>query len=160
MHYINIQSAANPRATKWGGVLLDVTIENVDGVKEFHAIPTDTEEHGRDLYQWAMDGEFGPIAMYVAPTLTFEEKKSVIVNSIQGMMDQAAKEKGYDDIKSAVTYVDDDDPVFDAEGRAFKSWRSSVWRTCYRILADVESGNRPEPTTAELLAELPKLILE
>ena len=34
----------------------------VHGVIRFTASPDDTEEHGRAIYQWLIDGEFGPIA--------------------------------------------------------------------------------------------------
>lgn len=33
----------------------------------FCAMPTDTEQHGKDIYEAAMKGDYGKIADYVAP---------------------------------------------------------------------------------------------
>ena len=43
-----------------------------EGYMEFGAIPNDTEEHGVDLYNRCVNGEFGTIAEYVAPEPTEE----------------------------------------------------------------------------------------
>lgn len=156
--YINIKSATNPRGTQWGGLLLDVTIEGIDGVKKFHAIPTDTEEHGRDLYQWAIDGEFGPVAPYVEPVPTKEEKLQLITDAVQAHLDAPAQALGYDTIITAALRAGYPGP-YHAEGAAFAAWMDACWAACYAILAEVEAGTRPAPTIAELLAELPVLTL-
>lgn len=47
---------------------IDLVVEHpTHGEIPFTASPTDSEAHGRELYARAMDGEFGPIAPYVAP---------------------------------------------------------------------------------------------
>lgn len=82
------------------------------------------------------------------------------VVAVQKHMDDAARARGYDDIKSAVTYADEPAvPRFQAEGMAFRAWRSLCWAKCYVVQADVESGSREMPTAEELIAELPALEL-
>lgn len=93
------------------------------------------------------------------PGPTKAEKIKAVELAVQAHLDAPAKALGYDDIKSACGYVDDEDPIFSAQGRAFKLWRSRTWRMCYRILDDVEARTRTEPTIAELMAELPVLVL-
>lgn len=81
-------------------------------------------------------------------------------DAVQRHMDASAKAAGYDDIKSAVTYADEPAVLrFQAEGQAFRAWRSLCWAKCYEVQADVEAGNRQIPTEAQLIAELPELVL-
>ena len=72
-------------------------------------------------------------------------------------MDTVAQEYGYDDCKTACTYIDTGVLRFDAEGKAFRQWRSAVWDKCFDILADVVDEGRAMPTEEELIAELPEL---
>ncbi|WP_441228019.1 hypothetical protein AB7813_08415 [Tardiphaga sp. 20_F10_N6_6] len=77
---------------------------------------------------------------------------------VQKFMDDEARKLNYDDIATAVTYADEPAvPKFQAEGQAFRAWRSLVWATCYQILDDVNAGNRAIPEDAELIAALPAL---
>lgn len=81
-------------------------------------------------------------------------------DSIQLKLDEQARQYGYDSIASAVTYADEPAvPKFQAEGQAFRAWRSLVWAYGYEQLALVESGQRPAPTIPEFIAELPPLDL-
>lgn len=86
--------------------------------------------------------------------------KAQLAAAVQEHLDSSARSRGYDDIKSAVTYAEE--PAvgqFQAEGRALRAWRSRVWEHCYSVSALVEAGNRSMPTGAELIAELPVLNL-
>ena len=77
--------------------------------------------------------------------------------AVQSHMDAVAKDLGYDDIKTAVTYADEPAvPKFQAEGQALRAWRSLVWAKCYELLDEVKSGTRGVMTAEEVLAELPK----
>ena len=88
------------------------------------------------------------------------DTKAILIQAVQSFMDAKAREHGYDDIKSAVTYADEPSvPKFQTEGQAFRSWRSLVWAYCYQMLADVQAGTRTVPTAAVLIAELPTLSL-
>ena len=59
-------------------------------------------------------------------------------------------------IPAARGYVNDPNPSYHARAVALRDWSSSVWTTLDEIQADVLAGNRPFPTEAELLAELPQ----
>lgn len=64
---------SNPHSPKWANaektaVLFTVTIDGYDGEHSFGATSWDGEAHGRELYQDAVDGVFGEVADYVAPT--------------------------------------------------------------------------------------------
>lgn len=80
--------------------------------------------------------------------------------AVQNALDAAAFAAGYDDIKSAVTYADEPSvPSFQAEGQAFRLWRSLCWQYCIDQHALVMTGQRTAPTVEELIAELPALVL-
>ncbi len=87
---------------------------------------------------------------------TFEERAAALRSAVQKHLDLAAAARGYDDIRTAVTYADEDSvPRFQAEGRAFRAWRSRVWAFCYSLQAQVAAGDVDEPTLEELLPMLP-----
>jgi hypothetical protein len=87
-------------------------------------------------------------------------KRAAFVASIQRLLDSAAQARGYDDISTAVTYADEPSVArFQAEGRAFRAWRSLVWASAYQVLDDVLNGRRAEPTIESLLKELPQVQL-
>jgi hypothetical protein len=71
------------------------------------------------------------------------------------MLDETAKERGYDSILSLCTYATSTAVKFSKEGQAAVEWRDEVWAKGYTILADVEAGTRSIPTVDEFLAELP-----
>ena len=87
---------------------------------------------------------------------TAEERLKLFQTAVQQSLDDRAKLAGYDGILSAITYADEPSvPKFQAEGLAFRAWRSVVWAACYDILASVQAGEREEPTLDALLVELP-----
>lgn len=77
--------------------------------------------------------------------------------AVQKMLDDEAKKKNYDDIKSAALRAGYLGPFHD-EGVAYAAWMDACWAKCYEILAEVKAG-RAEPTIPELLAEMPPLVL-
>lgn len=81
--------------------------------------------------------------------------------AVQRHMDARAVAFGYDDLISVVTYAEEPAvPRYQAEGQAFRAWRSACWAKCEDVLAAVKAGARAAPTHAELLAELPPLGIE
>lgn len=91
---------------------------------------------------------------------TPEQVAATYAAAVQSHMDSAAVAAGYDDIKTAVTYADEPAVArFQSEGAAFRAWRSLCWDYCYTQLAAVQSATRIQPTIAELVAELPPLVL-
>lgn len=78
--------------------------------------------------------------------------------AIQGTLDEAARARGYDSIATAVSYAEEPAVArFQADGRAFRAWRSLVWQHAYAELARVKAGEREIPTQEQFLAELPAL---
>jgi hypothetical protein len=83
-----------------------------------------------------------------------------LAEAVQTHLDSTAQQHGYDSIFTAVTYAEESAvPEFQAEGQAMRAWRSLVWAHCYQALADVQNQLRTIPTEAELVAELPTLVL-
>lgn len=81
-----------------------------------------------------------------------------ITTRTQKRLDDFARTRYYDDIKSLSDYAGDADPVFDAEGTYGKSVRSQTWRALLNIMAAVRAGTRTMPTCYEdIEAELPVL---
>ena len=97
------------------------------------------------------------------PEPTIEELQAQIqaqlTNAVQHVLDAKAQELLYDNCLSVCSYIDTGVPKFDAEGRAFRVWRSAVWAKGYEILDQVKAGYRPIPTEEELIAELPQLVI-
>lgn len=112
-------------------------IEAVEGVRQFKivAIPEPTKEE---------------IEAQIQKQLT---------DAVQHVLDTKAQELNYDNCLSVCSYIDTGVAKFDAEGRAFRAWRSSVWAKGYEILAQVQAGQRAIPTEEQLIAELPKLVI-
>ena len=86
---------------------------------------------------------------------TQEEIKQMFTDTIQKYLDTTAQGRRYDNIFTAISYVNSTDETFAREAKACLEWRDKVWRTCYNVLDDVEAGLREIPTIEELMAELP-----
>ena len=82
-----------------------------------------------------------------------------LTDAVQNFLDAKAQELNYDNCLSVCSYIDTGVPKFDAEGRAFRAWRSAVWAKGYEILDQVKAGYRPIPTEEDLIAELPQLVI-
>jgi len=77
---------------------------------------------------------------------------------LESTLDNKAKEYGYDNIKTAVTYADE--PIvekFQLEGIEFRKWRSLVYAYGYEQLARIESGETI--TLEEFEAGIPSINL-
>ena len=84
--------------------------------------------------------------------------KQEIVQSTQQKLDDFANTRNYDSILSACTYATSSIPKFAAEGQYCVEARDATWATLYSILADVESGNRPIPSSfQDVELDLPAL---
>ncbi|MFU2067732.1 hypothetical protein ACLQ9R_01515 [Bordetella hinzii] len=133
------------------------------------AIPDDAVEITDQEHAALLDGQaVGKVIMtdsdgrpiLANPTLTPEEIQNQKVALVQKYMDDAARALRYDSIANAITYADEPSaPKFQAEGLAFRAWRSLVWEKCYEILDEVQSGARGIPSDEELIGELPPLSL-
>lgn len=68
---LTLKTAKSPSwaDAKKSRINLRVQFEELPGEElPFTAAPTDPEAHGRDIFQRAVAGEFGPVAAFVAPT--------------------------------------------------------------------------------------------
>ena len=88
-----------------------------------------------------------------------QQVQARLTDAVQHVLDSKAQELNYDSCLSVCSYIDTGVPKFDAEGKAFRAWRSAVWAKGYEILAQVQAGQRAIPTEAELIAELPQLVI-
>jgi len=94
-------------------------------------------------------------------TPTEVEIVAAYMAAVQQHMDARAVAFGYDDLLSVVTYAEEPAVArYQAEGQAFRAWRSACWSTCEQMLAAVKAGQRTAPTHDKLMAELPELGIE
>lgn len=121
--------------------------------------------NGNDAYIEEIEGVNGKrqFKIVAIPKPTIEElqaqtQKQLTV-AVQHVLDSKAQELNYDNCLSVCSYIETGVAKFDAEGKAFRAWRSAVWAKGYEILAQVQSGERTIPTEEELIAELPELMI-
>ena len=86
-----------------------------------------------------------------APALPLEEQMRL---EIQAMLDAKARERGYDSIASAVSYVTSTVPAWAAEALALRDWRDAVWSHALAEMAAVQAGTRTAPTVEAMLVEI------
>lgn len=79
-----------------------------------------------------------------------------LTDALQAYMDAQAKDRGYDDLKTAITYRGDPNPRFAAEAEGFFLWRSAIWTTAYEMLG---RGEIPE-SIEDAIALMPTLNIE
>lgn len=67
---LNLKYANNPKWVNQQHTSIDLTVrfEEFDRDLPFHATPDDVEEHGRDIFERAKNGEFGVVAEWTPPT--------------------------------------------------------------------------------------------
>lgn len=80
---------------------------------------------------------------------------------VQRLLDDFAKQRGYDSIVSAVSYANSSVQQFANEGQRALQKRDEAWTNMYAYIAEVKAGSKPVPKTiAEIEAELPALTWE
>lgn len=77
--------------------------------------------------------------------------------AIQLHVDVTAQSRNYGDGNSLAGYVNSTVPKWSAEATAFVAWRDAVWVYSYAELDKALGGQRPIPTIADFLAELPAI---
>lgn len=90
------------------------------------------------------------------------DRKTVLIDDYvektQMRLDEFAQTRNYDGILSACTYATSPTVKFATEGQYCVNQRDATWTILYTILAEVESGTRPIPTSFEdIESELPIL---
>ena len=130
-----------------------VPVDAVEITAEEHAALLEAQSNGQQI---GADETGYPVAIAVVPPEpTYAEIVAGLTAAIQAHLDATAKQYGYDDIKSAVTYADEPAvPKFQQEGQALRAWRSLVWEVAYAELALYQEGT-PIPTGEQLIEKLP-----
>lgn len=75
--------------------------------------------------------------------------------AIQAHIDAVARAKDYADGFALAGYASDPNAAYADAAQAFITWRSAVWVSTFQTLAEVQSGELPQPTIADLIAMLP-----
>lgn len=75
--------------------------------------------------------------------------------AIEAHIDQTAQARGYRGTEALASYATSTIPAWAAEATAFVAWRDAVWGYAYAQMAAVQAGQRPQPSVAELVDELP-----
>lgn len=78
-------------------------------------------------------------------------------DAIQAHVDDAARSKLFRDGVTLASYASSTNPAWASEAQAFVAWRDQVWAYAYQELAAVMSGERRQPTVAEIVGELPAI---
>jgi hypothetical protein len=87
------------------------------------------------------------------PATTQSQTQTVLSASLTSAINDGAQQWGYDDIVSAVSYVNSTNPQYVAEANALIHWRDTVWAWAIPALANVTPGETP----ATFLANMPEL---
>jgi hypothetical protein len=107
---------------------------------------------GKGLIEDASPDDFPP------PPVDVVALKATIADATQERLDAFARTRNYDGILSASTYAVSTNAKFAAEGQYCVNARDATWATLYAILAEVEAGTRPIPTSfADIEPDLPIL---
>lgn len=78
----NVNSARNPRWGDYQQTFIDIEVDFDEEDQEyvpFTANPNDVETHGADLYQRAVNGEFGAVGAFVPPANATPEQAMEIL---------------------------------------------------------------------------------
>jgi hypothetical protein len=125
-------------------------------------IPADAVELTEDQYQGLIgqtldwSGSGAPVVAAISAATLAAQAEALLSAAIQAHIDAPAKAWGYDDARSAVSYVGDPFPAFNAEGVAIQTFRSECWAMAREVQQEVLAGERAMPTVAEMLALLPQ----
>lgn len=90
--------------------------------------------------------------------IDFDTFKIEVKSAVQAYMDSKAREYGYDDIKSAVTYAEEESVAkFQKEGKAFRCWRSMCWDYCFKVIESCDISGHDFPSPHDVVSEMPDL---
>jgi len=159
--YLPLYYSFPPKKVPAYHVLKQVTAVFQDHVQvNYQAVPMSLEQ--LLMHIWNTNGDLrrpvASVAIGDLSTKLVDAIASAAVTHMQEALDAFAKSRGYDDIKSAVTYVDSVVPTFAAEGAAAKNLRDQSWAALYSYLNDVKNGVKPVPkNVAEIVANCPAL---
>lgn len=88
------------------------------------------------------------------------ETMESIEAKVQNRLDEFARTKFYDNIFTAISYENDEDPIFSAEASRCKHLRSLTWTTCRTLLMEYQMGERVINGYGDIEPLLPELTWE
>lgn len=94
---------------------------------------------------------------FAAPSFEEPLTQSAYAKAIQEHIDATAQSRQYANGFALASYVTSTIPTWAEEALVFVEWRDQVWVYAYTELAKVQAGTRPQPSIAELIAELPAI---
>lgn len=131
------------------------TSGGVTRVEDGAFIPADSGNTDCQAYLAWLDAGGVPLP---ADQLTPDQVAAAFTSAIQQRLDGFAHTRNYDNILSACTYATSAIPKFRDEGQACVNLRDATWAAAYAILAKVQAGQHPMPTSlADIEADLPAL---
>ena len=101
---------------------------------------------------------FEPQPTAPTPEQLAAQLQAEVVMRTQQRLDAFAQTRNYDGILSLCTYATSAAPKFAAEGQYGVAARDATWAKLYEILAEVQAGARPLPSSfADIESDLPVL---
>lgn len=85
-----IESARSPSYNADGTINLMVQFSGITGEIPFTASANDNEQHGKDIFAAAAAGTYGPVAPYVAPTITLVQAKAAKMADINSQFNTSS----------------------------------------------------------------------
>ncbi len=120
-----------------------------------HYQPSKHHELNQDTLEWFLPESKRDDFMRDELNQLKEYQKAMVTN----YLNSTAKQYGYDNIVVAISYADEPAvPKFQAEGLAFRRWRSEVWATVHQYFDELDTG-APAISNEALLERLPKLLI-
>lgn len=104
-------------------------------------------------YKWAVSSLPAEIiaANQAAKTIAFQKQ---VVDAIQSRLDTFAQTRNYQDILSAVSYVNSSVPNFAADAAYCVTARDNTWATLHTLYAEVQANTRTIPETVQGVLDL------
>lgn len=138
-----------------GGKVAELLETTGDIKKMFHPSLVWVDGTGAKVGDSYQDGVFTSPTPDQPTTL---DKIQAAESAVEAMLNAGANKRGYDNIINAALRAGYAGPFHD-EGVAYATWMDECWAKCYAVMADVKAMKRAEPTPAELVAEMPALLL-
>ncbi len=144
---------------------IDFTLDNIPAnvvsvriIEPTHSIFDHVERldpsYNPETQEWTVSYSVTPLTGAAFETAVKVYNASVS-DAIQRLLDNAARDREYDNILSLCSYLDSSIPLFAAEAQVAKQWRDDIWGYCEAVRMQVLSGQRPAPTVEQLMTELP-----
>jgi hypothetical protein len=92
------------------------------------------------------------------PAPTQAEITQNLENAVQEFIHKKAQERNWDTIYTATLRAAYIGP-WQAEGLKYAQWMDKCWEYAFKVESDCQAGLRTIPTAAELIAELPVLVV-